>query len=85
MPIKTMIAQMKIAEVDATTSEISMSMDFVVKGGPFGWLMGALMIRPIMKGAFRKVMTGWAYHSATGEIVEEKLPSDEALSTVLAC
>jgi len=59
-----------------------MSADFVVKGGPFGWLMGQLLMRPIMKGIFKKVMTGLAYHSSTGELVADKLPSDKQLAVI---
>lgn len=84
MPLKSLYAEMKVEGVDANASDISMSMDFVVKGGPFGWLMGFFMIRPMMKGIIKKVLTGLAYNSATGKLVGEKLPSKEELSLALS-
>jgi len=82
MPLKSMQAAMKVTAIDENNSEIYMSADFVVKGGPFGWLMGQLLMRPIMKGIFKKVMTGLAYHSSTGELVADKLPSDKQLAVI---
>ncbi|MGV7222506.1 MAG: SRPBCC family protein [Nitrospinales bacterium] len=83
LPLKSMHAEMKVEAVDAETSDISMSSDFVVKGGPLGWLMGYLMMRPIMKGVFKKVMSGLAYHSATGKLIEKKLPPQEELKSAI--
>lgn len=83
MPLKSMQATMKVTAIDENSSEIFMSADFVVKGGPFGWLMGQLLMRPVMKGIFKKVMTGLAYHSATGNIVAEKLPTREELTQII--
>lgn len=83
MPVKSLVAGMKVEEVDAKTSDISMEMDFVVKGGPFGWLMGFFMMRPMLRGVAKKVLTGLAYHSATGKIIGKSLPSKEDLSLAL--
>jgi len=60
-----------------------MSSDFIVKGGPLGWLMGTLLMSPMMKGVFKKVMTGLAYHAATGERVDEKALSNEVLANIV--
>ncbi|SFC56560.1 SRPBCC family protein [Pseudoalteromonas denitrificans] len=83
MPLKSMQAEMKVNAIDANSSEIYMSADFVVKGGPLGWVMGQLLMRPVMKGIFKKVMTGLAYHSVTGELVGKKLPANEALTNII--
>ena len=82
MPLKSLYAEMKVEEVDANASEISMSMEFVVKGGPFQWLMGFFMMRPMMKGIIKETLTGLAYNSATGKPVGNKLPAKEDLSLV---
>ncbi len=79
LPLKSLIAEMRVKKVDSNTSEISMGMDFVVKGGPIGWLMGFFMMRPMMKGVLKKVLTGLAYHSATGKTVGKELPMRESL------
>ena len=83
MPLKSLHAVMKVEAVDAKTSDISMSMEYVVKGGPLGWIMGFFMMRPMMKGVIKKTLTGLAYHSATGKLLGNKLPSKEDLSLAL--
>jgi len=42
-----------------------------------------LLMRPVMKGVFKKLMTGLAYHCVTGESVAEKLPSNEELADII--
>jgi len=79
LPLKSMSAQMNVKQIDENRSEISMAADFVVKMGPVGWLMGYFLMRPVMKSTFKTLMTGLAYHAATGKCIEEKLPSKEIL------
>ena len=83
LPLKSLNAEMKVEEIDANASNIYMSMDYVVKGGPAGWLMGFVMMRPMMKGIIKKTLTGLAYNSATGKLVGSKLPSTADLSLAL--
>lgn len=84
LPLKYMYAEMYVKEVDANTSDISMFANFVVKGGPFGWLMGSLIMRPVMKGVFKKLLGGLAYHSLTGKLVTKSAPSKEELASILS-
>ncbi len=83
LPLKNMNAEMRVKEIDANSSELYMSSDFVVKAGPLGWLLGILVMRPMMKGVFKKLMTGLAYHTVTGERIGEKLPPNEALDKIV--
>jgi len=83
MPLKSMQSEMKVIAIDENSSEIYMSAVFVVKGGALGWVMGQLIMRPVMKGIFKKVMTGLAYHSVTGKLVGEKLPANEELIKII--
>jgi len=83
LPLKSMFAEMKVTAIDEKSSEIYMAADFVVKAGPLGWLMGQLIMRPVMKGVFKKLMTGLAYHSVTGKAVTEKLPPNEELAKTI--
>ncbi len=83
MPLKSMQSEMKVTAIDEDSSEIYMSADFVVKGGPLGWVMGQLIMRPVMKAIFKKVMTGLAYHSVTGKLISEKLPPNEELAKII--
>jgi hypothetical protein len=45
--------------------------------------MGQLIMQPVMKSIFKKVMTGLAYHSLTGELIDEKLPANEELAQII--
>lgn len=83
LPLKSMYAEMRVKEIDANSSELYMSSDFVVKAGPLGWLMGVLVMRPMMKGVFKKLMSGLAYHTVTGERIGEKLPPNEELAKIV--
>jgi len=83
LPLKSMHAEMRVKEIDANTSEIYMAADFVVKAGPLGWLLGHLIMRPVMKGVFKKLLSGLAYHSVTGKPVGEKLPANAELTKLI--
>lgn len=83
LPLKHMHAEMRVKEIDANSSKIYMSADFVVKAGPLGWLLGHLVMRPIMKGVFKTLMSGLAYHCETGKRVGEKLPANEELVNII--
>lgn len=66
---------MRVKKINMNSSELYMSSEFIMKGGPLGWLMGALLMSPMMKG--------FAYHAATGERVDEKPISDEQLANII--
>ncbi len=83
LPLKSMYAEMWVKDTDANSCELHMASDFVVKGGPLGWLMGYVVMRPMMKGVFKKLMSGLAYHAMTGERIGEKLPPNEELAKVV--
>ncbi|MCP3922042.1 MAG: SRPBCC family protein [Desulfobacterales bacterium] len=83
LPLKSMHSEMGIIEIDANSSELYMSSDFVVKAGPLGWLIGFFIMRPIMKGVFKKLMSGLAYHCVTGKQINEKLPPNEELAKII--
>ncbi|MCP5061982.1 MAG: SRPBCC family protein [Ignavibacteriae bacterium] len=83
MPMKYMKTAMWVKEIDSKSSEITMEAEFVMKGGPFGWIMGALMMKPMMKGLFKGVMTGLALYSENGKRLDGKLPPKEELAKIL--
>ena len=83
LPLKSMQAKMSVKAIDANSCEIFMSANFVVKGGPLGWLMGNFLMRPVMKGVFKKLMTGLAYYCETGNVIGEKLPPQNELSKLI--
>ncbi|MFT4716418.1 MAG: ribosome-associated toxin RatA of RatAB toxin-antitoxin module [Paracoccaceae bacterium] len=79
MPLKSLIAATKVRALDDTTCDITIEMDFVVKGGPFGVVMGALMVKPMMRKVAKKLLDGLAYHAATENVVGNEMPSDRDL------
>jgi len=83
MPMKYMNTAMWVTEIDSKSSEIKMEAEFGMKGGPLGWLMGAFMMKPMMKGLFYKVMTGLAFYCVDGKRLDGELPSKEELAKIL--
>ncbi|WP_281560238.1 SRPBCC family protein [Thalassomonas sp. RHCl1] len=84
MPLKSMYVSFRVEKISDTSCEVSMEMDFVVKFGPLGALMGMVMMRPMMKGVQKKMLFGLAYHAFTGKTVGSKLPSSAELAPALA-
>lgn len=84
MPMKTIYAGFKVEKLSETSCEVSMYMDFVVKFGPLGMLMGIVMMRPLMKGVQKKMLSGLAYHAFTGKTIGSKLPPSEELAQAFA-
>lgn len=83
LPLESMHAEMRVNAIDENSSEITMSANFVVKGGVFGKLMGHMLMRPMMKGVFTKVMSGLAYYTVTGERVGKTLPKNETVANII--
>lgn len=78
MPLKRANATIQVEAVDSETSTLSIDMNFDVKWGPLGWVMGKLMIRPMMKKMFTNVLKGLEYYAVTGKSVENRVPEIEA-------
>ena len=83
MPMKAMVAGFRVEKVTDTSCEVSMYMDFVVKFGLLGSLMG-MMMRPVMKGVQKKLLSGLAYYAYTGNAIGSTLPPSEELAQALA-
>jgi ribosome-associated toxin RatA of RatAB toxin-antitoxin module len=84
MPLESLRAQMKVTPVDDARSDVSFAMDFVVKYGPIGWLMGTIMMKPMMSRVTRDVLSGLAFHVVTGNTVGSEMPSAAALAAAVA-
>ena len=70
MPMKSIEAEFSVDKVDEHRCDITMSMDFVVKGGPLGWVLGALLLKPVLKKkVLKNELLGLAYHMKTGKLV----------------
>jgi len=82
MPLKSLVAGTKVEVIEGNTCNITIDINSVVKGGVFGWLMGVLLMKPMMKWITKKLLNGLAYHAASGKLVGNKLPSQQEFSTV---
>lgn len=80
MPLKSLDAEITVKAISETSCEITIAMDFVVKGGPLGSLMGIIFVKLMMKKLTRKLLNGLAYYAATEKLVGSKLPSEQELS-----
>jgi hypothetical protein len=58
LPLKKAVVTLSVEPVDAGRSHAKMSMDFEVKFGPIGWLMGKTMMSRMMGGLFLIVLRG---------------------------
>jgi len=83
MPLKTMYAGFSVEKVTETTCEVRQYMDFVVKFGPLGALIGIVMMRPMMKGLQKKILSGLAYHAFTGKTIGSEMPPSQELAQAL--
>ncbi len=84
MPLKSLQATMEVTPIDDTSCEVCFGMDYIVKFGPVGWVMGQLMMKPVMRGVTRDVLKGLAFHVVTGQNVNNKLPTDAELEAAIA-
>jgi len=83
MPLKSIEAQMIVKKVGKNICDISMSMDFVVKGGFFGKLLGFLLLQHVLKVKVLKAeLAGLAYHASTGIVIGKKLPSNDEFESI---
>ena len=69
MPLKSATATLQVRSTGERSSEVSIVMDFVVKGGPFGWVMGQLLMKPMMRRMFGKVLRSLEHHVLTGDLI----------------
>ncbi|MBT6441782.1 MAG: SRPBCC family protein [Alphaproteobacteria bacterium] len=69
MPLKRASATLAVGADSAGGSVVSMTMDFTPKFGPIGMLMGAIMMRPMMRRMFETILKGFEHHAVTGELI----------------
>ena len=83
MPLKSLHAEMKVLPIDDTSCQVSFGMEYVVKFGPIGWVMGTVMMKPLMRGVTKNVLNGLAYHVVTGNDIGTALPTADELRLAL--
>ncbi len=68
-PLKKATAHFQIESLNENGSILSVTMEFIPKFGPLGWLMGKLMMRPMLKKVLNGMAKGLDEHISTGQIV----------------
>lgn len=69
MPIKTADATFTIAPAAGGGTHITMTMDYVVKYGPLGMAMDALMMRGMMTKQLDNLLAGLGHNLVSGEAI----------------
>ncbi len=58
MPVKEAHATLSVQPLDGGRSRMKMAMDYRMKFGPIGWLMGQTMMKAMMGKIFEGVLNG---------------------------
>ena len=58
LPLTKAVATLGVTSLGADRARLRMSMDYQVKYGPFGWLLGQTMMRMMMGKVFMVVLNG---------------------------
>lgn len=69
MPIKTAAASFALVPLKSGGTRVTMTMDYVVKYGPLGAIMDAVMMRRMMTGSLNRLLASLAHHVHTGEAI----------------
>ncbi|MBN4049460.1 SRPBCC family protein [bacterium AH-315-N03] len=67
MPLSRGAATFEVEADGDDRTLVTMTMDYEMKYGPLGWLMNAVMLRPIMGKILASVLSGLDHHLVTGE------------------
>ena len=68
-PLKEAVATFDLKPIDENSTEVTMTMSFVPKFGPVGWLMAELMMKNKLRAMCGDILAGLDIHLQTGEIV----------------
>jgi len=71
MPMSRGAATFAVEADGDESTRVTMTMDYEMKYGPLGWLMNAVMLRPILGKVFSSVLAGLDHHLVTGEHIDK--------------
>jgi carbon monoxide dehydrogenase subunit G len=72
MPLKSAVAHMEVTPTGTDKSRLSITLEFEPKFGPIGWLMGKLLMRPMLTKALKELTKGLDDHIRTGQFIGSK-------------
>jgi ribosome-associated toxin RatA of RatAB toxin-antitoxin module len=76
--MKRALVTIRTTQNTAGDTEVTFDLRYSMKLGPLGWLMGSLMMKPMMRNVFKVALAGLSYHLETGELVHDKVPERAA-------
>lgn len=68
-PLKEAVATFDLEPIGENSTEVTMTMSFVPKFGPAGWLLAKLMMKNKLRAMCGDILAGLDTHLQTGEIV----------------
>jgi len=71
MPLSRGVATFALEPDGDDRTLVTMTMDYDMKYGPLGWLMNAVMLKPIIGKLLVSVVSGLDHHLVTGERIEK--------------
>ena len=69
IPLRENVTRMDLEPIDENSTEVTMTMSYVPKYGPVGWLMDKLMMKSQLRDLLEDILAGLDTHMQTGEIV----------------
>ena len=69
LPLKQATSHFDLTRIRDGRSRVTVTLEFIPKFGPLGWVMGKLMMRPMLRRALRDLTKGLDDHMRTGAIV----------------
>ena len=69
LPLKQATTHIDVTRMKDGGSLLTVTLEFIPKYGPLGWIMGKLLMRPMLQRALRGVTKGLDDHMSTGAIV----------------
>jgi len=83
VPMKFMNAAFNVEKLTETSCEVIMDMNFEVKFGLLGKLLGSLVIGRLIKRVNEDLLLGLAYYTVTGKALGSELPTKDELAPAL--
>jgi len=69
LPLKFAETQISLNSVGVAKSSVTVTLSFVPKFGPLGWLMAKLLMKPMLKKALTGLLQGLDDHTRSGQLV----------------
>lgn len=72
LPLKSATAHFVLIPRGPNSASLSVTLKFKPKFGPIGWLMGKLLMKPMLTKALKELTKGLDDHIRTGQIIGSK-------------